>query len=488
MATAEESRNAGCYTCLVEALTTYERIAADARAPRTAIVAALETAVLLVVRAKELGLPSDEWRARAASLAGRVPAAATALAPTAYLDAAALLVGETSGLDPEIRQLRTRRPALVDGKPVRSSARMALDAAPATDGLAAYLGLALDCDQTITRLDVDAESVFRRYGRPPALRFRLAICGAARDELRALRDANPQWTDTLLFEGRRELAQRPVADLVRAVELLMAAHEAFPESHAVTLSLAGAEHALGEFASALAHYDAVLADEPTHRDAWLGRVTSLSYLARYVDAVTAATRLIELGTWHTGDAYYWRAWNRYQLYQLPTAWEDVERATALLVNTAVYTLAGYIAYARAELDTAIDRFDRAYAMDRTNCEAVWFAGLVHVDRQDWNAAAPKFSTGMVCFTAAATEARGEMAAIGSASYAETLKARRMAAAQKRLDTAEHRAAQAAFNAAQCFLRLGNKGEATVHLDAAALHPLLKDKARTLRPAIDKLPG
>jgi tetratricopeptide (TPR) repeat protein len=335
---------------------------------------------------------------------------------------------------------------------------------------------------------VDADVALARLGRSPSIRYRLAICGAAPSELVPLREADPRWTDTLLFEGRRQMAMRPIADVARAVELFAAAQQAFPASHAVTLALAAAQHALSEFTLSLGNYDAVLTTVPTHRDALLGRVTSLSYLTRYVDAVAAATRLIELGTWHLGDAYYWRAWNRYQLHQLPVAWEDVERATALLVNTAVYTLAGYIAYARTELDTAIDRFDRAYAMDKTNCEAVWFAGLVHVDQQGWSRAAPKFSTALTCFTAAAAEARSEIEGIPAATYAEALKTRRRAAAQKRLDTADHRAAQSAFNAAQCFLRLGQKGEAASHLDRAAAHPLLREKAATLKMAIDKLPG
>lgn len=40
-------------------------------------------------------------------------------------------------------------------------------------------------------------------------------------------------------------------------------------------------------------------------------------------------------------------------------------------------------------------------MDATNCEAVWTAGLVHVDLEDWTAGAPKFSKAMTCFAAAA---------------------------------------------------------------------------------------
>lgn len=60
---------------------------------------------------------------------------------------------------------------------------------------------------------------------------------------------------------------------------------------------------------------------------------------------------------------------------------------------------------------------------------------------------PKFSTAMSCFSAAAVAARAEVAAAEAATYAESIKARRVASAQKRLETATRRKAQAAYNAA-----------------------------------------
>jgi tetratricopeptide (TPR) repeat protein len=196
--------------------------------------------------------------------------------------------------------------------------------------------------------------------------------------------------------------------------------------------------------------------------------------------------MIDLGTWHLGDAYYWRAWNRYSLKELDPAWDDVERAISLQRNTSVYTLAGFIAWARQELDTAVDRFDLAFKMDRTNCEAIWSESLVHIDRQAWPSAAPKFSAAMSCFIASAAQARADSAAIEKATYAEALKLKRLAAAEKRVETAEHRKAQSAYNAANIYLRLGEKNPALNHADVAAEHPLLKEKALTLKATIEKI--
>ena len=483
---AQVLQREGCYRCLIDALSVFERVAAAPRAPISAVQGAFETAVMLSVRAKEIGLDADEFLAKARAFAVRMPAVVGAPAPAIYLDAAAAFIGETSGLDPEVRQTLPRRRA-ANGRPLPLPARSALDAAPASDALAGYLAIALDCDDTFSRAELNRDGLFAKYGRTQPMRFRLAICNVAPAELIPLREADHRWSETLLFEGRRQLATRPVADVVKAVALFDEAHKAFPGSPAITLALAGAQNALSNYDAALALYDEVLAETPTHRDALLGRLTSLSFLNRYVDAVTTATAMIDLGTWHIGDAYYWRAWNRYQLHQLPAAWDDVERATTLLVNTSVYTLAGFIAYARVELDTAIDRFDRAFAMDQTNCEAVWFEALVHVDKQGWPRAAPRFSQAMTCFASAAAAARTEIDTLEKSTTAEPLRTRQLGAAQKRLETAEHRGAQAAYNAANSYLRLAEKILALSHIDAALGHPLLKEKATSLKATIEKLP-
>jgi tetratricopeptide (TPR) repeat protein len=315
----------------------------------------------------------------------------------------------------------------------------------------------------------------------------LGMCGLRSEPPARLREADARWTDTLFFEGRAEMSARPVADVAKAAELFANARREFPTSTAITLALGTAQNALGDYEPALASFDDVLSKSPTHRDALLGRVMSLSYLDRHAAAIETATRMIALGTWHVGDAYYWRAWNRYRVYELDAAWSDVEESLKLLVNTSVYTLAGFIAYARQQLDVAIERFDRAFALDNENCEAVWTAGLVHVDQQAWAPAAPKFSRAMTCFITASARARAEIADTHTATYAEHLKTRRIAAAEKRLAIAEYRKAQAAFNAAQCYLRLGDRGLAINHVDVAAEHERMKDKAAALKMTIEKLP-
>jgi tetratricopeptide (TPR) repeat protein len=482
---------AGCYRCLEEALSTFERLAGQPNAPPEVGRYAFYATLLLVVRARELGLP-DSVVMDLARLRNRdLPAGPPGLLPGTYFDALRLVSGELTGYSPEERERRGKeRRSLWTTDGTVPAARAALSDGVETDLVAQYIALAIDCEDAQARKTLDTGPILARYP-VPLMRFRVALCARTTDalsqQMAALRDADPRWVDTFFFEGAREMSRYPAPDVGRAAELFALAHDAFPESPAVTLALANAQNALSEYDRALALFDQVLAGHPTHRDALLGRVLSLSYLNRYQDAIRSATQLLGLGMYHQGDAYYWRAWNRYRVHQLPAAWEDVTAATKLMVNTSVYTLAGFIAYAQQRLDVAIDRLTEAYRLDATNCEAVWTEALVHVDKEAWTPASGRFAVAMKCFTGAAEQARRDIAVAQEAEWAEPLKTRRLAAAQKQLETAQHRGAQAAFNAAGSYARLGQKADAIVYIELAARHPLLKEKAASLRASIEKLP-
>jgi tetratricopeptide (TPR) repeat protein len=478
----------GCYFCLKDALAAYERLAASPRPPAEALPGAFNAAVLLTVRAKELGLPSDQRLTHARDLATRLPTpAAGVVAPAALVDAAAVVVGETSGFDPEERQQRVpRRP--VTQQPVALPQRVALEPALATSLVAEYLALAIDCDSLLSRETVQVGDLMAKHASTPLMRFRVALCGR-RDAIAALRAADPRWAEAFFFEGGAEMtvSREKAADPEKALPLYVAAHDAFPESIAMTLAVANVNDSLANFEPALAAFDAVLATSPAHRDAMLGRVKSLSYLTRHAEAIDTATRMIELGTWLIGDAYYWRAWNQYNLKAFEPAWDDVEQAIKLQSNSAVYMLAGLIAYERKDLPTAIQRFDRSYELDATNCDAEWMSALVHVDQKSWGDSSPKFTRAMSCFVSTAATAREDLARLEVSKQTPAQKAKRAATLRNRIETAEERSAQSAFNAAQCYALVGNKPMALTHVDVAMAHPKMREKAAALRAAIEKMP-
>ena len=254
-----------------------------------------------------------------------------------------------------------------------NSRRRALDVLFGKDIVATYVALTIDCESPKLIETVDIDGLTKQYEGFPLMEFRLSRCGrpAQAKHLATLRANDPRWTDVLFWEARGAIAGAPggVIDLSKVIALYGDGRAAFPKSLALTMAWANANLSAEEFAQAQSGFDDVLSVFGEHRDALNGRVQALSYQMQHVDAVATATSVIDLGTWHIGDAYYWRAWNRYHLKEYETAWADVESAIKGVSNSRVYMLAGLIAYERKELPTAVQRFDRAYEIDSSACDA-----------------------------------------------------------------------------------------------------------------------
>src|ERR1051325_8213226 len=127
-ARAEALQSRGCYTCLKESLAVFEKLR-QAKVPPPGIAEKVfDTALLIAAREKDLGIPSDESTKKAKSLV--VPSRQP------VLDAFELIIGDSSGLDPEMRAFvpGRNRPAVAPDNPFRR----ALDAFPPTDLTAKY--------------------------------------------------------------------------------------------------------------------------------------------------------------------------------------------------------------------------------------------------------------------------------------------------------------------------------------------------------------
>lgn len=478
VAKADALFRAGCYTCLMEALTIYQK--------HKVAQGIFDASLLIAIREKELGIPADDSSAAARSV--------VTLASQPVLEAFELIIGETSGMDPIQRAALTGR----DRPPVErdNPKRRALDSLFGKDVTATYVALTIDCESPKLIETVDIDGLTKQYDGFSLMQFRLSRCGrpAQARHLATLRANDPRWTDTLFWEARGAIAGSPggVIDLSRVIALYGEGRAAFPQSLALTMAWANANLSAEEFAPAQSGFDDVLLVFGEHRDALNGRMQALSYQMRHPDAVATATRLIDLGTWHLGDAYYWRAWNRYHLKEYETAWADVENATKGLANARVYMLAGLIAYERMELPTAIQRFDRAYEIDSSACDALWMSGLVSIDQTELGAAAPKFTKAMTCFISVAASLRKNRAGVEAqitsrGTPATDRETRVMERLTRDANNADEKSAQSAFNAAQCYARTGGRHIALNLVDVAIAHPRMKEKAEALKAAIEKLP-
>jgi hypothetical protein len=264
----------GCYSCLKDAQTIFEKLAALPPPAPGAAKGAFEAALLIAMREKELGIPADVSFARARQHAGTLgnpkegvastkAAVAATLSPAVLLEAAALVIGETAGLDPEERAkfIGRGRPALEPANPQRR----ALDPWVDTNPVAQYVALMIDCEQPGLREGVKPAEILAKYEGVPLIRFRLAVCGgpgAPRAE--TIREANPRFLDTLPWEARRALvgSQTEAIDLYKGAALLGQAYEAFPASPWIAIFWARSNQSIAEFESALKGFDSVLAGAP----------------------------------------------------------------------------------------------------------------------------------------------------------------------------------------------------------------------------------
>lgn len=476
---------AGCFPCLRDALARFDAASVRPHSPDVAR-AAFSTAALLLVRARELGLPEGHYLERARFWSDHLTLSSRQLPPSAFFDALALIQGDTMGLPPGERERRAvehRVRWTTDGS--APPARAALSPFVGDDVVAEYAALTLDCENGQPLTPRERERVLARHPIP-VIQFRLHVCAADEQGLRTLFETDDRWVDTLAIRGRLAMVRQPSPNLVEAAQLLGAAHREFPRSDSISLALAAAQNALADHASALTLFDEVLTNQPGHPDALFGRLLSLSYLKRHVDAVATATAVIDLDTAHVSDAWYWRAWNRYQLQQLPDAWRDVTNATASGGSASAYLLAGVIAYARQWPFAAIDRLHTAYAMDSTQCEAAWIEGLVHVDQEHWRMAGSRFSIAVGCFGDAADQAKRQLDAAQGASHTDPNgDSRPERLASERLANAEWRLAQSAYKAASSYARAGDQDIALRYLAIAASHPLMKDQSDELKRQILK---
>jgi len=350
----------GCYRCLEKA---YEQAQA-----RGAGQQAFESAVLLVVRSKELGLPFGEWLAKARDVAPDGDASALYLTIADAIPPDRLSEERYTLFEMGMRNIRTSVPEW----------RQELHSGPSSELFRSYLDLALVC--AFGRVNENAQSYTGELdpiAGVPLYQYAVGICDAAKaSRLQAMRDVNPEFVDADYALGRFLLEDPSSGDQEGGLRRLQAAFAAFPRSPAMAAWIGNTHRGWEEWPAALEAYDAALALSPKHPDALIGRTVALSQLGRAQEAIATATTAIDGGQWMVGEAYYWRAWNQLRLGNLPMAREDADRALTQMANARVFVLSGVIEWRMRRLENAERDFQRAVTIDFGECEGAFDLGIV----------------------------------------------------------------------------------------------------------------
>jgi tetratricopeptide (TPR) repeat protein len=358
----------GCFRCLEQALTRAEE--------RRLSHLTFEATALLALRAIELGMPTDAWMTKIRALAAD--------------DAErARYVEMVMAVPPD--QLRGLRDDLLVDRKVRNRIQERLSSlvswyddlqTGAHSGIfRRYLELTLACSVDLRQERFDRiVALASQLSDLPLLKYRLGICDDRyRPQLVEVQERVPEFVDADYALGRYALRDPGAPDADAAMRRFRSASAAFPLSTSIPTVIGNLYQTWEDWPNALAVYDQSLALLPSHPDALIGRVVSLSQLERHQEAIAAATQLIDEGRWHLGQAFYWRAWNYFSTGNNQAARADADRTRTLMVNPAVFVLSGLIEWRFLRREPAETEFQEALKMDFGQCEAALYLGGVRVE-------------------------------------------------------------------------------------------------------------
>lgn len=478
-ARAEALVTAGCYDCLRDALDIYEAI--RVRHPTETLVSdrVLTTSLVLAIRERELGMVDHGYGDRARGVAGLASGPAQAGTLVEIVDTIpwpqTARARDEGGLSLErVRAAGERRAAWR-----QTLAALMHPLYPAVR----YIASAFDCAWPQRDAPPELQLALGDV-EEPLLVFAKNVCrGTSADPFVALLQRDPRFVEAEYYIGLRALGARKLeeadARLTRALEWR-------PEWPALSTTLAGVAMTAEDPARALALYDRTLAMVPRQQDARLGRLTALSYLGRFEEAIVVANGLVEEGRWFVGDSLYWRAWNKTQVGRIEEAWADVQRARALLVDDKTPKLAGIIAVKRHQYEEGQALFEEARARNPGDCETKFYLAAVHAHLRHWPPSAEIFAEATACYRDEAAGLRAEIARMESSDAAPERKQRIIEKRAKQLAVAIAEGETSCYNAAVGYMNSGKKDEARTYADQAAQAEQYKEKAGELLARIGKM--
>ncbi len=480
LAEADALFTRGCYSCLTKAFNAYEALRLAGYQPAAAATRAYDAAILLAAREKELAMPAEPWIERARSLAPRDPRREL------YLEIVSALPWAPGRHDSDF----THAGRLAIGPALDALDRWdaALGPAGARDVTSTYLMAAARCaffparrHETLT-----FDGLAPAHASAPLIRYAAGIC---RPELRSHLEGlagDPDFHELLFQQGRLQLFQGGNNVQLGARVLLDAARETMPSLVANTYLLAGVLDTLGEHEACAARYADVIVLGGAPRESLLNRTVCLTNAGQRPEAIAAATELIDTTGILRGEAYFWRATNRYSLKSVPEARADVEAAKPLYNDAAVYALSGFIAYDMGQKTYAYSEFDEAFHRNRTYCTAPFYQGLIDAETDRWEPAAAKYEAAMGCYETSVRRLALSLEQAEALDADDPTRPRRITQLTAALDGERLQVAHAAYNVAYANGRLGRAAAGIPFAEkAAAAHKNMEKLATHLLAILRK---
>ena len=457
LARADAAVGAGCYACLEEAERLFATALTDRRFGPAAREGRLKALLLLSARARELGLPDTSWESEAACSVEASPDPLWAV----RLDVVRRIHRPEAAASPQVLEAE-RAAARVELERLSDDVRATLLPRATHDIVDAYLVLALSC----MRIGVNLEPppLPPAIADEPLIAFRTGTCSVTEvDRVEHAIAVEPRFVEARARLGEVALHE---GRLVSADRELRAALEGYPDLGMAALTLGTVSLLLEDPLEALASFDRVLTRVHDQPQALMGRIRALTALGRAAEAIETADRLLEQGTWHQGDAHYFRAWNLRQLGRIEEAAAAVAEAHTLLFNAAVPKLAGFIAWDLGRFDEARSELETSLERNGSDCEVLFALGQVHGREQAWATSAGFFVRAADCSAGAQEALRSRLAEIRESDLDATRQARLTTRAERDLAAAARHEGLSAIEAAEAFRSAGRPRDACAPAERA----------------------
>jgi tetratricopeptide (TPR) repeat protein len=314
------------------------------------------------------------------------------------------------------------------------------------------------------------------------VQYRWATCtGLGEPTLRRLLAANPRFHEIRFFLSRYASSARRFGE---AFDDLQQAWRQIPRFTAAAVTAGELALTGDDYGSARDLSEAVLAIVPGHWRSALNDVKALSSLEQYGDAIGIADKMIADGHWYLGDAYYWRAWNEYQLDRVAVGISDIAAAKDFETSVRVFTLAGLFQMKLERWPDAKREFDSALALSESACDVHLYLGHTYSGLTSWRPAAGSFEEAARCYSTVISTLQSQIART-SVRPGDEWTARQVARWQRELSAAGEQEHSAIYNAAVTFLNARLPEQARPYALQAEAFPSYTDRARALLTILDR---
>ena len=473
----------GHYTAIKDALRIYEEVLAVPERRAAVAEKYVRSAVALGLREKELGvLPSKPADGLSDFMAGDPSLAFYA----SWLELLAGLPNKVKGKPGDVETGGRTMEAQLDWVNARiPDLDREIGERAQSDDLAAVLRLALRAAFFYKFQDKLATGIYTDlYPDSRLAAFQTAVSPSLEpDRLEALLALDPEFSEIHYYLGEVALLG---GKLLTAERHYLAVHEKIPESLSVLISLAKVAFQMEEIEICLEYNEKALALFPTYRDALLGQGLCLGYLRRNDEALAVLARLLELGTYYIGEAYYWTAWNLNELERLEEARRAVDSAKVFLVGVSdAMTLSGIIAYRQGRLDDAERDLREALNLQPSDSDAAYYLGKLYADRKDWLNSGIYFAGAALSLEDKEKDMEKKIQEIEASEMAPERKARLVVKKRVQILSVQATKATCQYNGAAGFHNAGVFERALDLARLAAAHPAFAEKAAELIELIRK---